>query len=119
MVIIDGHEFLYWRPAQFRLSRTRACERHAAMMDSMMTFPAERQKVILGIMPSPGPELEVMNLEMPVAATELAGEFVPPQDIDHDLLAAPEVPEMIRALKCPVFFHAGALADWSSPIPAR
>ena len=89
------------------------------MMNSIMTFPAEGQKVILCIISSPGSGLNVMNLEMPVAAAELAGEFIPPKDVDHDLLAAPEVPEMIRALKCPVFFHAGALADWSSPIPAR
>ena len=89
------------------------------MMDGMVTFPAEGQKVILSIIPSAGSGLDVMNLEMPVVAAELAGEFVPPEDFDHDLLAAPEIPEMIRALKCLVFFHAGALADWSSPMPAR
>jgi len=89
------------------------------MMDSMMTFPAEGQEVILGIIPSPGPELEVMNLQMPVAAAELAGEFVPPKDFYHSLLAAPEMPERIWGLECLVFFHAGALADWSSPMPAR
>ena len=88
-------------------------------MDSMMTIPAERQKVVFSIISSLGSTLDVMNLEMPVAAAELAGEFVPPEDFDHDLLAAPEIPEMIRALKCLVFFHAGALADWSSPMPAR
>ena len=47
------------------------------MMDSMMTFPAERQKVVLSIVPSLGSGLDVMNLKMLVAAAELAGEFVP------------------------------------------
>ena len=89
------------------------------MMDSMMTFPAEGQKVILSIISSPGSGFDVMNLEMPVAAAELAGEFVPPEDVDHDLLAAPEIPEMIGVLECLVSSHAGALADWSSPMPAR
>ena len=88
-------------------------------MDSLMTFPAERQKVVLGIVSSPGSGLDVMNLEMPVAAAELACEFVPPEDIDHDLLSAPMIPESIGGLECLASSHAGALAGWSSPMPAR
>ena len=64
-------------------------------MDSMMTIPAERQKVVFSIISSLGSTLDVMNLEMPVAAAELAGEFIPPKDFDHNLLLAPEMPGRI------------------------
>ena len=89
------------------------------MMDSMMTFPAECQKVILSIISSLGSMLDVMNLEMPVAAAELAGEFIPPEDVDHNLLLAPKTAERICVLECLVSSHARDLLGWPSPMPAR
>ena len=64
-------------------------------MNSVMTFPAEGQKVVLGIISPAGSGLDVMNLEMPVAAAELAGEFIPPKDFDHNLLLSLEMPGRI------------------------
>ena len=84
-----------------------------------MTFAAECQKVILSIISSLGSRLDVMHLEMPVAAAELASEFIPPKYFYHNLLLAPEIPERIGGLECPVSSHAGALTGWSSPMPAR
>ena len=46
-----------------------------------------------------------MNLQMPVAAAELAGELVPPEDLDHDLLLTPAPPHWVRVLVILAVFH--------------
>ncbi len=61
------------------------------MMDRTMTFPAESQEVILPIIASLGPGFNMMHLEMAVAATKLAGEFIPPENFNHNLLLTPGI----------------------------
>ena len=43
---------------------------------------------------------------MPVAAAELAGELVPPEDLHHNLLLTPGPPHRIRVLVILAVFHA-------------
>ena len=71
-----------------------------------MTIPAECQKITIGIAPTPGSWTDVMNLQMPVAAAELAGELVPPEDLDHNLLLAPAPPHRVSILVILAIFHA-------------
>ena len=67
-----------------------------------MTIPAKRQKIPLGIISPLGPELDVMNLQVPVAAAQLAGKLVSPEDIDHDFLPAPGPPHLFSILVIPL-----------------
>jgi hypothetical protein len=70
-----------------------------------MTIPAECQKVILGIVPTLGARTDVMNLQIPVAAAELAGELITLEDLDHNFFPAPSPPHRVRALVIPAVLH--------------
>ena len=76
------------------------------MMHTIMTIAAKCQKILFGIVSPLGPRFNVMNLQMPVAAAELAGELVPPEDLDHDLLLAPGPPHWVRVLVILAVSHA-------------
>jgi hypothetical protein len=89
------------------------------MMDRIVTFPAEYQKVILPIIASLGSGLNMMHLEMAMIAAKLAGEFIPPEDFDHNLLLTPGISAKIGIPECLVSFHERVFLGWSSPIPAR
>ena len=89
------------------------------MVYAIMAIPAERQQVTLGIVSPLGPELDVMNLQMPMTAAQLAGKLIPPENINHDLLAVPGPPHRIRVLVIPAVSHAKLCARCSSPMPAR
>ena len=102
-----------------RLQSVRALERHSAVVDTIMTIPAKRQKIPLGIISPLGPELDVMNLQVPMAAAELAGKLIPPEDIDHDFFPAPGPPHRVGMLAIPAISHAELCICCSSPMPAR
>ncbi len=89
------------------------------MVYTVMTIPAKRQKIPLGIISPFGSELDVMNLQVPVAAAQLAGKLIPPEDIDHDFFPTPSPPHRIGMLAILAISHAELCARCSSPMPAR
>ena len=75
-------------------------------MDLCVAIPAEGQKVSLGIVPAFGSGFDMVELKVSVAAAELAGELIPPENLDHNLLLAPGPPHRISVLVIPAVFHA-------------
>ena len=67
-----------------------------------MTISSECEKVTLGIVPALGAGLDVMDLQMPVAAAQLAGELVPPENLEHDLFLTPGPAHLFSILEIPL-----------------
>ncbi len=82
-----------------------------------MAVATDGQQVTLGIVSPLGPGLDVMNLQMPMAAAQLAGKVFPPEYLDHNFFLAPCPPRRIGVFAILMVFHAGVCTRCSSPMP--